>query len=83
MVRCGFGDQGIGVTVNEFPAIAFAAEEFGHAQIERDRFWPATQMSRGALETNPVGQAVARRHVQNLKLALAATLEAGGISLVL
>jgi hypothetical protein len=35
----GFSDQWVGVTVNELPASAFAAEEFGNAQVERYCTW--------------------------------------------
>ncbi len=70
------------MTVNEFPGVAFAAEEFGNAQIEGDDLWSATQVSRGALETDPVGKAVARRHVQDLKLTLASALEDRGVTFV-
>jgi hypothetical protein len=34
----GFGDQLVGMAVNELPGIAFAAKEFGHAQVERHSF---------------------------------------------
>ena len=71
------------MAMNEFPAIAFTAEEFGDAQVERNCRWSATQASSGALETDPVGEAIARCHVQNLKLPLAAALEIRGIPFVL
>ena len=71
------------MTVNEFPGIAFTAEEFGYAQVERDCLWSATQVNSGALKTDPVGEAIARRHVQDLKLPLAAALEIRGITFVL
>jgi hypothetical protein len=71
------------MTVNEFPGIAFTAEEFGYAQVERDCLWSATQVRSGALETDPVGEAIARCHVQDLKLPLAAALEIRGITFVL
>src|SRR5579859_969673 len=79
----GFGDQRVGMTVNEFPGVAFEPEEFGYAQVEGDGLCSAMQVSRGALETDPVGQAVARRHVQYLKLTLAAALEDRGVTFVL
>ena len=71
------------MTVNEFPGIAFTAEEFGYTQVERDCLWSATQVSRGSLETDPIGEAIARRHVQDLKLPLTAALEIPGIPFVL
>jgi hypothetical protein len=37
----------------------------------------------GSLETDPVGEAIARCHVQDLKLPLAAALEIRGITFVL
>jgi len=70
------------MTVNEFPGIAFTAEDFGYAQVERDCLWSTTQLSSGALETDPVGQTIAGRHVQDLKLPFAAALEIRGITFV-
>lgn len=71
------------MTVNEFPAAVFAAEELGYAQVERDGLWPATQVSSGALETDLVGKTITGCHVQDLKLALAPALEIRGIAFVL
>jgi hypothetical protein len=79
----GFGEQRVGMTVKKFPALAFTAEEFGDAQVERDWFWSATQVSSGSLEPNPVGQALAGRHMEDLKLPLAAALETRRIPFVL
>src|SRR5579872_6841430 len=41
------------------------------------------QVSHGTLEPNPVGQAITRRHVEDLKLTFAAALEARGVTFVL
>src|SRR5579883_2096159 len=70
------------MAVNQFPALAFAAEKFGHPQIERNGLCSAAQTSHGPLKANPVGQAVARRHVQDLQLILAATLKGCSVTFI-
>jgi hypothetical protein len=57
------------MAVNELPDVAFASEEFGNAQVEGNGLSSSTQVSSGALETYPVGQTVARRHVQDRRWA--------------
>src|SRR5579859_1557689 len=70
------------MAMDEFPGIIFAAEELGYPQIEGDGLCSAAQVGRGALETNQVGQTIARGHVQNLKPTLPTALEACGVTFV-
>ena len=70
-----FEDQRVGMTVDEPPWVALAAEEFGHAQVEGDDLSSATHVSCDALETSPVGPAVACHQEQDLQSTLAAALE--------
>jgi hypothetical protein len=67
--------------MNKFPALALTVEEFGYAQVEGDRIWSAAQVSSGALETNPAGQAIACRHVQDLNHSRLTIGQAGATSL--
>src|SRR5215207_2140903 len=71
LARLSFGRQSVSVTMDQLPLLALAAENLRNAQVERDRVCAPFQACGCPLETDPVSDAVARRHLQNLEATVA------------
>ena len=61
--------------MHELPIVTFAAKHFGDTQIKRHWFNFAANTRSGPLQTYPVTDAVARRHLKNFEVVFGAGLE--------
>lgn len=70
------------MSMDEFPVLTLAAEQLGHAKVERNALGFSPWRDLCPLHPNPVADTVARGHLQDLQPTLVADIECRSIGLI-